>query len=51
MVYDLTRLEETLPNAVLWKKKVDTFVCKGSDQSIPMFLLGNKVCNYVYAYS
>ena len=46
VVYDLTRLRDTLPNAIeLWKSRVDRFVRVESRESIPMFLLGNKVAN------
>ena len=48
VVYDLTRLLDTLPNAIKWKQRVDSFVCRGPGESIPMFLLGNKVCIYTY---
>ena len=42
VVYDLTRLRDTLPNAIKWKERIDSFV----GESIPMILLGNKVCVY-----
>ena len=47
VVYDLTRLPDTLPNAIKWKERVDSFVCSGPGESIPMFLLGNKVYTYL----
>ena len=49
VVYDLIRLKDTLPNALKWKARVDSFVCKRPGESIPMFLLGNKVYIYIHA--
>jgi len=43
VVYDLTRLQETLPNVTKWKDRINSFVCKESGDPIPLFLLGNKV--------
>ena len=42
-MYDLTRLNETLPNAMKWKERIDSFVSRKPGESIPMVLVGNKV--------
>ena len=52
IVYDLTRLNDTLPNAIKWKERVDSFICRGPGKSISMLLLGNKACySYIASYN
>ena len=43
VVYDLSRLSETLSSIVDWKKKINNTVCKRIGNPIPIYLLGNKV--------
>ena len=50
VVYDLSRLSETLASIADWKKRINNTVCKRNGDHIPVYLLGNKVgiklCNY-----
>ena len=43
VVYDLSRLSQTLSSIADWKKKIDNTVCKRNGNPIPTYLLGNKV--------
>ena len=43
VVYDLSRLEQTLPNTTVWKKMKNNNVCMQDGDPIPVYLLGNKV--------
>ena len=43
VVYDLSRMTETLSSIVEWKKKINNTVCKKNGNPIPVYLLGNKV--------
>ena len=56
IVYDLTRLNDTLPSVTKWRDRINSFVCSKSGDPIPIFLLGNKVqllymlCGYETCY-
>lgn len=43
IVYDLSRLTDTLSSIAEWKKKINNTVCKRNGNPIPIYLLGNKV--------
>ena len=43
VVYDLSRLNETLASIADWKKRINNTVCKRNGNPIPIYLLGNKV--------
>ena len=43
VVYDLSKMTETLPPIAEWKKKINNTVCKKNGNPIPVYLLGNKV--------
>ena len=43
VVYDLTRLCDTLPSVTKWRDRINSFVCSKSGDPIPTFLLGNMV--------
>ena len=49
IVYDLSRLTETLPSIADWKKKINDTVCKSDGNPIPVYLLGNKVKHHAYS--
>ena len=55
VVYDLSRLSETLASIADWKKRINNTVCRRNGDQIPIYLLGNKVgiklCNYTTQYS
>lgn len=42
VVYDLSRLNETLASIADWKKRINNTVCKRNGNPIPIYLLGNK---------
>ena len=43
VVYDLSRMTETLSSIAEWKRKINNTVCKKNGNPIPLYLLGNKV--------
>ena len=47
VVYDLSRLDQTLPTIVEWKKKINNYVCMENGDPIPVYLLGNKVSRWL----
>ena len=47
VVYDLSRLNKTLPSISDWKKRINNTVCKKNGNPIPIYLLGNKVSIYI----